>query len=77
MLPDGSYRKPPTDAAALPPCDSQLALRAHFAEKTEAEKRAAAERSRAPGAPVPPPPSRADAPRSRGFFVRLFARKSA
>lgn len=77
MLPDGSYRKPPTDAAALPPCDSQLALRAHFAEKAEAEKRAAAEPSRAPGAPVPPPPSRADAPRSRGFFARLFARKSA
>ena len=64
MLPDGSYRKPAESAAGLPPCDSQLALYAHFAEKAKKEQGAA----RVPAA------DRRGNDRSRGgFFSRLRA----
>ena len=64
MLPDGSYRKPAESAAGLPPCDSQLALYAHFAEKAKKEQGAA----RVSAA------DRAGNGRSRGgFFSRLRA----
>lgn len=62
MLPDGSYRKPPTASAGKEPCDSQLALYAYFNDESKIPHNTRRRTAGTPGSAAAAPAAAAAAP---------------